>query len=145
MPQVVTCVLEYQGKILVLRRSSSVRTYKGLWGGVAGYIEPGEEPLQTAMKEIQEEIGLRPDDVQLLVTGDVLTFTDTDEGERYDWVVRPFLFQLKHEHPLKIDWEHTEHRWIDPQELSGLPTVPHFPETVKNLLRKGGWGRVEMR
>ena len=145
MPQVVTCVLVHHEKILVLKRSSSVRTYKGMWGGVAGYIEPGEKPLQTAMKEIQEEVGLRPDDVQLLVTGDVLTFTDTSEGERYDWVVHPFLFRLKHERPVRIDWEHSEYRWVDPQELSNLPTVPHFPDTVTALLRKGGWGRVEMR
>ena len=145
MPQVVTCVLEYQGKILVLRRSFSVRTYKGLWGGVAGYIETGEEPLQTAMKELLEEVGLRPDDVRLLVTGDVITFTDTYENERYDWAIHPFLFHVNHERPVKIDWEHTEYRWIDPQEVSSLPTVPHFLEAVKNLLRKGGWGRVEMR
>jgi len=145
VPRVVTCVLEHDGKILVLRRSQSVRTYKGLWGGVAGYVEPGEEPLQTAYKEIREEINLSPELVQLLWAGDAHSFTDTDEGQQYDWTVYPFLFHAKDITPLKTDWEHTEYRWIDPKDLPSLPTVPHFTETVKTFWRKGGWGRVEMR
>ena len=39
MPQVVTCILEHGGKILLFKRSSLVGTYGGLWVGVAGYEE----------------------------------------------------------------------------------------------------------
>ena len=53
MSQVVTCILEHDGKILLLKRSNQVGTYRGLWGGVAGYVEELEDPYDTALKEIQ--------------------------------------------------------------------------------------------
>jgi 8-oxo-dGTP pyrophosphatase MutT (NUDIX family) len=45
-------------KLLILKRSDKVGTYKGLWGGVAGYVEENEEPYETALKEIKEEVGI---------------------------------------------------------------------------------------
>jgi len=141
MPQVVTCVLEREGRILILKRSSAVRTYKGLWGGVAGYVEPGEHPLQTALKEIREETGLLSDEVSLLVQGEPIAFTDVYRGERYDWTVHPYLFELQKHLEVKIDWEHSEYRWISPEELSTYETVPHFPDTVESLLRKKRMGK----
>ena len=58
MPKVVTCLLMKDSKLLILKRSDKVSTYKGLWGGVAGYIEEHEEPYETALKEIKEEVGI---------------------------------------------------------------------------------------
>ena len=46
MPRVVTCLLvNNEGDLLILKRSNRVRTYKGLWGGVAGYVEEDEESV----------------------------------------------------------------------------------------------------
>ena len=39
MPKVVTCILQYKNKILILKRSNKVGTYKEMWGGVAGFVE----------------------------------------------------------------------------------------------------------
>jgi 8-oxo-dGTP pyrophosphatase MutT (NUDIX family) len=141
MPEVVTCVVASEGKILILRRSDLVRTYRGQWGGVAGYVEPGEQPLQTAMKELHEETGLLPDQVALVVKGEPISFSDVYDGEKYDWVIHPFLFQmLKHIEPT-IDWEHSEYRWVNPKELSTYKTVPHFTNTVQELWRKKRMGK----
>jgi isopentenyldiphosphate isomerase len=48
----VTCFLQYEGRILLLRRSSTVRTYRGMWAGVSGSIE-SSTPLGQAIREIQ--------------------------------------------------------------------------------------------
>ncbi|MCL0057688.1 hypothetical protein M1N05_01270 [Dehalococcoidales bacterium] len=37
--KVVTCFLESDGEILILRRSAQVSSYQGRWAGVSGYIE----------------------------------------------------------------------------------------------------------
>lgn len=140
MPQVVTCVLMHQGKVLLLRRSDRVRTYKGLWGGVAGYVEPGEQPLQTAYKELREETGLTPDLVRLVAQAEPIAFTDVYQGERYDWTIHPFLFELLKDKNLKIDWEHSEYRWVKNEDLPAYQTVPHFPETVQRLTQKKRMG-----
>ena len=136
MPQVVTCVVIYQERILLLRRSDKVRTYKGQWGGVAGYVEPGEHPRQTAYKELREEVGLTPDLVALIFQEDPISFTDVYQGERYDWTIHPFLFELLKHQEMKIDWEHTEYRWVHPDELTRYQTVPHFTKTVQSMMRK---------
>jgi len=141
MPRVVTCVVEHAGKILVLRRSQSVRTYKGLWGGVAGYIETGEEPLHTAVKELREEVGLVPQQVRLLWSGETISFSDVDGGVQYDWVIYPFFFHANDIGSLRIDWEHTEYRWIDPKAIRSLDTVPHFAETVEKILEEWRMGK----
>jgi len=118
MPTVVTVLLiNDEKKILILKRSNKVSTYKGMWGGVAGYVEENEEPYETATKEIKEEVGLEYKDVELLKQLDPISFTDFYEGKRYDWKIFSFLFKLKEKRKIKIDWEHSEYRWIAPSQI----------------------------
>ena len=56
---IITAFIEYRGKILLLRRSQKVKTMKGKWAGVSGYIEKSEEPVTRAVTEIEEETGLQ--------------------------------------------------------------------------------------
>ena len=135
MPNVVTCLLvNDDGDLLILKRSNRVRTYKGLWGGVAGYIEENEEPYETALKEIREEAGLEKEDVTLVKQLEIVKFTDFYEGLRYDWEVFPFLFKTEKKSKIHIDWEHTEYRWITPTEIEKVDTVPHFRDIVFRVL-----------
>lgn len=133
MPHVVTVLITYQDKILILKRSDKVRTYKGLWGGIAGYVEEHEQPFETALKEIREEVGLAPEDVILQQQGDPVKFTDYYHNEQYNWVVHPFIFILKKLNPIHIDWEHTEYKWIPPSDIIHYKTVPKFKEVVQHL------------
>jgi 8-oxo-dGTP pyrophosphatase MutT (NUDIX family) len=134
MPQVVTCLLEYDGKILLLKRSNLVKTYRGLWGGVAGYIEKLEDPYETAIKEISEEVGVSLDALTLRKKGNPLQISDTYEGRRYDWIVYPFLFHIEDKKLIRIDWEHEKYQWVLPSEVKKLDTVPGLDEVVAQLI-----------
>jgi 8-oxo-dGTP pyrophosphatase MutT (NUDIX family) len=134
MPQVVTCLLEHDGKILLLKRSNLVGTYRGLWGGVAGYVEELEDPYVTALKEISEEAGVSLDALTLIKKGDPVEISDTYEGRRYEWIVYPFLFHVEDKGLIHIDWEHEEYRWVYPSELKKFDTVPGLDEIVTQLL-----------
>ena len=135
MPRVVTCLLvDNEENLLILKRSDKVRTYRGLWGGVAGYVEKDEEPGDAAFKEIKEEVGLEKDDVSLLKKGEPIIFTDFYEGEQYNWEVFLFLFKTEKKDKLKIDWEHSEYRWITPPDIDKYDTVPHLRKVVNELL-----------
>ena len=133
MPDVVTCILENNDFILILKRSNKVSTYKGLWGGVAGFIEENEEDYVTAIKEIKEEVGLNKEDVVFIKKADFIKFSDCYQDVTYDWVVHPFLFKVKNRNSIKIDWEHTEFKWIDPKEIRNYSTVPHFNDVVEKF------------
>ena len=135
MPKVVTCLLiNNEDKLLILKRSNQVRTYNGMWGGVAGYVEKNEKPIETAYKELREEVALGKKDVELINEFDVEKFSDVYKGVRYDWAIFPFLFRTRKKSKLHIDWEHTDYRWISPLKIEKMNTVPHFRDLVLKIL-----------
>jgi 8-oxo-dGTP pyrophosphatase MutT (NUDIX family) len=135
MPSVATSlIVNSEGNLLILKRSDKVKTYKGLWGGVAGYIEKNEKPLDTAYKEIREEVGLKKEDINLKKKLDPIKITDFYENKKFNWEIFVFLFELSKKNDIKIDWEHSEYRWIKPSEIIDFNTVPHLKEIVKEIL-----------
>jgi len=128
---VVTCFLEYDNKILLLRRSERVGTYRGRWAGVSGYIEEGNSPYEQALEEIREETGLGDEDIQLVREGEPLEVIDEEIGRK--WIVHPFRFRVIRPEKMEIDWEHTEMKWIDPEEIEKYETVPNLVETWERV------------
>jgi ADP-ribose pyrophosphatase YjhB (NUDIX family) len=118
-------------EILLVRRSERVRTYRGAWAGVSGYLEPGVTPLDQAYTELSEEASLPREAVQLLRTGEPLPVRDDAQG--LSWVVHPFLFALAEPDRIRTDWEATEHQWVTPDVLSSLATVPMLAEALARV------------
>ncbi len=128
---VVTCFLEYDNKILLLRRSERVGVYRGRWAGVSGYIEEGNTPYEQALEEIREETGLGGEDIQLVREGELLEVIDEEIGRK--WIVHPFRFRVIRPEKIKIDWEHTEMKWIDPEEIEQYETVPKLAQAWERV------------
>ncbi|ADE15303.1 NUDIX hydrolase [Nitrosococcus halophilus Nc 4] len=128
--QVVTVFLEHQGKILLVRRSQRVGSYQGRWSGISGYLED-PTPLAQALREIQEETGLKGEDITLLKSGPPLSVDDPDSPVL--WEVHPFLFQVEHPEAIRLDWENTELCWVTPTALSDYPTVPALAEALAQV------------
>ena len=127
---VVSSFLLSDQRILLLRRSNRVGSYRGRWSGVSGYLEEGDEPLQRAKIEIQEELGLSSPQVSLVRSGEILrTF---DEQKDTVWIIHPFLFEA-HEPKLRLDWENSESRWISPDDLRSFDTVPNLKEVFERV------------
>ena len=108
---VVTCFLESDGEILILRRSEQVGSYQGKWAGVSGYVET--TPDEQALTEIEEEAGLSGEDIKLTRKGEPLSVEDEKLGVR--WIVNPYLFHIRDRDKIKIDRDHKETRWISPK------------------------------
>jgi len=64
---IVTSFLRFQGKILLLQRSSKVGPYKGKWAGCSGYLEKDEDPFTRAVTEIQEELKISSVQITLII------------------------------------------------------------------------------
>jgi 8-oxo-dGTP diphosphatase len=127
---VVTCfLLNPEGKLLILRRSNRVGSYQSRWAGVSGYME--SDPEEQAYRELVEEVGLTPDDVRLLRKGEPMDVPDPALGKV--WVVHPFLFWVADGGKVRLDWEHTESRWIDPNDLSTYSTVPGLVQLLERI------------
>lgn len=130
--RVVTVFLEHGGRILLLKRSSRVRTMKGMWAGISGYLE-NEDPLVQALKEIREESGLTESQVTLLRSADPLEATDP-QLPNIVWIVHPYLFQSSTQ-SIKLDWEHDEYIWVLPHDLKNYKTVTKLEEVLEKLLQ----------
>jgi len=68
------------------------------------------------------------EEVSLLQTGEPLVVVDAEADRR--WIVHPFLFEVRQGAQVRIDWEHTEARWVQPEELFVFETVPQLAEAL---------------
>lgn len=131
---VVTAFLVHKGKVLLLRRSERVRTFPGRWAGVSGSIPPGVTPLAQAYQEIREETGIPPEGLTLCAQGTPLLIRD-DAGR--DWLVHPFAFWVRDPSAIRLDWEHSEMRWVEPEAMRTLSTVPGLWEVWERVRNRG--------
>jgi len=129
--KVVTVFVSHHGRILLLRRSNKVGSYRGRWAGISGYIELNEAPLERALKEISEEVKLDSADVSLAKVGRSFPALDEDIGTLF--VVHPFLFSTDHV-KISLDWEHDAFRWVRGEDLSRFETVPKLDEALERVL-----------
>ena len=129
---IVTAFIEYQGKILLLRRSQKVKTMKGKWAGVSGYIEKAEAPIGRALTEILEETGLTNENIKFLNDGKPLEAADITWPDNITWVVHPFYFRTN-KNEIHLDWEHDTYKWINPNEIENYDTVPRLREAFDRV------------
>lgn len=120
---VVTCFLRNGADILLVRRSDSVGSYRGQWGGVSGYAEG--RPTEAARWEIDEETGLS-DAVEFVRRADPLTVEDEDRGVR--WLVHPFLFDCDST-DVTANEELAAFEWVQPPAILDRETVPNLWES----------------
>lgn len=128
--RVVTCFLEKDGRILLLRRSQKVGTYRGWWAAVSGYMEEAP-PEEQARTEISEEIGLGDDELELVRQAEPLEVEDKEIGAH--WLVYPYLFRLKKGAEIRLDWEHDEAMWVTPEDMKNHRVVPGLATVMASV------------
>lgn len=137
MTDVVTAFLvrlDHAGfRVLVLRRSDKVGSYQGRWAAISGHLE-GNDPLEQALTEIREEAGVPAANLHLLATSPPIEIRDDDVGRA--WRVHPFLFDVDDPDAVRLDWEHTALRWVDPESVHKLNTVPGLAAALEGLLHQ---------
>lgn len=57
---IVGAIIVQSDHVLLGRRSSERTFYPNVWDVFGGHIEPGEDPEQTLVREMQEELGITP-------------------------------------------------------------------------------------
>ena len=71
--------------VLLTRRAASLRAHAGQWALPGGRVDEGESPLDAALRELREEVGLA------LAPSDLLGALD-DYPTRSGYVISPFVF-----------------------------------------------------
>ena len=97
-------------QFLLLKRASK-KTYEHLWKGVAGKIETGETAWQAALRELDEETGLKP--IRMFIADHISKFYEKIE-DRIN-LVPVFGIEVESEE-VRLSNEHTEFRWMGVDE-----------------------------
>ena len=102
--------VENKIRFLLLKRANN-KIYEHLWQGVAGKIETGESACQAALRELEEETGLKPK--HMFIADHVSKFYE-QIGDRIN-LVPVFGIEVESEE-VRLSDEHTEFRWMDVDE-----------------------------
>jgi len=141
-PPVINAFVQHQGKILILKRSKQVGSHREMWDCVGGYLMSNlmangelkikEDPKKRAIKEIGEELGIKSQQLKLLKQ--IKPFAIYDREEDKTWFTHLFLFKAK-TNKVKLDWEHTDYKWIKPAELKKYKHLLGLERNLKKLLK----------
>ena len=129
---VVTSFLNYNNKILILKRSEKVRTMRGLWSGISGVIENNEIPISRAKIEIFEEAGISEKHITLIKSNKELII-ESPQYKNQQWIIFPFFFTTD-TNSIKLNWENSDFRWIEVGQLKEFNTVPSLERILLSLL-----------
>lgn len=85
LPGVTAIVFDDEGRVLLGRRSDT-----GRWAVLGGIPDPGEQPAQTAVREVYEETAVRcvPERIVLVETRDPVTYDNGDVCQFLDITMR---------------------------------------------------------
>ncbi len=117
--------------VLLTRRNSKLKDHPGQWALPGGRVDEGESPLEAAMREAHEEVGLR------LTVDDLLGRLD-DYPTRSGYVISPFVFWLSNDiEPIANPTEVASIHRISIRELA-RPDSPRFikiPESDRPVVQ----------
>jgi len=122
-------VINRQGMVLLVNQHGTT------WSLPKGHVDPGEEPLQAAVREIMEESGITK--VVLLRTlgayGRYKIGLNIAEDTREWKVLLFFLFKTRQNKLKPQDPNHPEARWVHPDKVRALLTHPRDKAFYKSI------------
>ena len=126
---VLNVVAYCDGKILIVKRSQKVSAYKGLWNSVSGFIDEPKPIEEFAAQELNEELSVYADSIKIAEPYEVV-----DDAIDRIWVVYPVLAVFEKMPDFKLDWEHTDYKWINSEQLKVYNYVKDLDIAIKRAL-----------
>ena len=131
---VMTIFVKHKNEILLLKRSDTVLIYKGKWNAVAGYLDEIKPIREKILEELSEELGIDEKNIVSISTKGPEKIEDKLANKL--WISILTLVELKNKPEIKLDWEHTDYRWIKPEEINNFDIVPRLDKNLETLLKK---------
>jgi 8-oxo-dGTP diphosphatase len=121
-------------KILLLKGDKNKRLWAGLYNGIGGHVEQGEDILTAARRELREETGLSSMDLRLC--GIVTVDTETNPG------VCIFIFTGESAQEELLASREGSLEWLPYAELAHLPLVSDLPLMLPRILESTNDGKL---
>src|SRR4030042_4610660 len=124
----VNVLIWCDGKILLLKRSNTKKVDPGVYSGVGGKVEPGENFYSAILREIKEETGIEK-------LESLKPFSVTQHPfppQKAEWVNLYFIGKIKEQVKVESN-EDGEYFWVDPKKVKNLPMVYDLKNYIEIL------------
>lgn len=112
--------------VLVLRRSVRLPHYK-FWDFPGGMPEPGEQSVDTLIREVKEETGIS----LVFEPGQTV---ETIEGYNGSHIYTTYILPTTMFIP-RLSEEHTDYMWVPVNQLLSIDLLPQVAAVVEKFLR----------
>jgi 8-oxo-dGTP pyrophosphatase MutT (NUDIX family) len=118
-------------ELLLIRRAPG-RILPGLWQCVTGSLEPGERVAEGALREVVEETGFGPDQIEAFYDLDLV---NTFHEPSVDGVLVEAVFaaRVRADAVPVISHEHDDLRWAAPADATALVVWPAYHVAIKQI------------
>ncbi len=127
---VINCVVKYQDKFLMVRRSKELNFYPGYWNGVSGFLDDQKGLTEKVENELNEELGISKNKIKKIRLGEI--FIQEEPKYQKTWIVHPVLIEVSAD-KIKLDWENQSYKWVNLIEAKKLKSLPGFNKVLEKL------------
>lgn len=119
-------VFNNQGMVLITQNSSN-----HYWGFPKGQIDQEEKPQEAALREVNEEAGVKAEIIQKI---DDSKYVYTRDCEKIFKIVSIYLMKYLSGDPINHDWEVSEAKWVKPEEALKILSFSSDKQLLKKAL-----------
>jgi 8-oxo-dGTP pyrophosphatase MutT (NUDIX family) len=120
------------GEVLLLHVPASAAPPDGFWQPLTGGIEPSEQPVDAAVREVREETGVKVEPTEFRFVADGIRVQITPD---FEVVKTLFVVELPSREITVSPEEHDDHRWVAQGQVEQLLHWPSNRETWDQVRR----------
>lgn len=127
-------IINNKNQYLLVKRSKTSKLYKHFWQLPEGKIKPGENPKQTLIRELEEELHFNPKTLFFVAKN---IYIKTYFGFPLVKITRHIYRTSNFPKKIKLSHEHEDYVWANQSKLNNMSKLlPGVREIIEEVSKK---------
>jgi isopentenyldiphosphate isomerase len=124
-------VLNSKDRLLVVKRSDKVGSFRNLWFPITGMYDQIVNPGKMALEELEEEVGILEDQISEVRYCSLIQ----EQAFEKDWIIATCIAKVEMPQII-LNYENTDFKWIKISEIDNWITIAEVANVAKRSLAK---------